>query len=101
MLPGAAKYDVRKLRFEWGGDGTAILELDLSTHTDYAVLRFDGVEDLHIQSDEVPTDIRVQIQDTSTCTSGSACLPSVRFGGVEGGKLSFWAATVERIPNET
>lgn len=100
VLPNAGKYDVRQLRFEWSGYAIAVLELELSTHTDYATLRFEGVEDLHVQSGEAPSAIRVQIQDTSKCTSGSCCLPPVRVGGESADKLSFWASKVERVSNE-
>jgi hypothetical protein len=60
-------------------------------------LRFEGVEDLNIESGEVPSAILVQIQDTSMCTSGRGLLPPVRVGGAGVGNLSFWARTVKRV----
>jgi hypothetical protein len=99
VLPNADKYDLRCLRFEWSGNGEAFLEMELSTHDDYATLRFEGVEGLHVESGDVPTAVRVQIQDTSGCPSGTHHIPAVRVGGTGSTGLSFWASKVERIAN--
>ncbi len=41
VLPNAKKYDVRELRLHWtGGSIGATLELEVSTHSDYDILRF-------------------------------------------------------------
>ena len=99
VLPDAGKYDLRCLRFEWACDGEACLELELSTHDDYATLRFEGVETLQVESGDISTAIRVQIQDTSNCPSSTHRLPAVRVGGTGGTGLSFWAGKVVRIAN--
>ena len=99
VLPNAEKYDLQRLRFEWIGDGIANLEMELSSHADYATLRFEGVEELRVESGEVPTAVRVLIQDTSKCPSSTHRIPAVRVGGVSHAVLSFWASKVERVAN--
>ena len=100
VLPGASKYDLRGLRFVWtDGDEPAVLEIEVSTHTDYAVLRFEGVEQLYVGSGDIPSSIKLQIQDTSQCPSGTHCIPPVRVGGVTPCGLQFWAQNVRRISN--
>lgn len=100
VLPGASKYDLRKLRFVWTERGAlATLEIELSTHTDYAVLRFEGVEQLYVGSGDVPSSIRLQIQDTSQCPSAAHYILPVRVGGVDPCGLQFWAQNVRRLPN--
>jgi hypothetical protein len=99
VLPGAMKYDIRAQRFHWDDQGAAVLELELSTHDDYATLRFHKVEDLHVESGEIPGGVLVKIQDTSGCPSGSHHIPGVRVGGVGESKLSFWAGDVVRLPS--
>jgi len=101
VLPNSEKYDVRCLRFEWASDGSTCLELELSTHEDYATLRFEGVETLQVESGDVLTAIRVQIQDTSNCSSSTHPLPAVRVGGISTNGLSFWANKVARMEKAT
>ena len=98
VLPRAKSYDVRELRLHWSHDST-VLELEASTHEDYAVLRFEGVEDLYIPCGDVITNIRLRIQDTSVCPSRTHHIPPVRVGGAdsEGYSLRFWAKSVSRI----
>jgi hypothetical protein len=100
VLPNASKYDLRRLRFVWAeGEVPAVLEIELSTHTDYAVLRFEGVEQLYVGSGDIPSSIRLQIQDTSQCPSATHYIPPVRVGGVTPCGLQFWAQNVRRFPN--
>lgn len=97
VLANAGRYDLRKLTFEWLGPGEAILVMELSTHDDYVTLRFEAVEDLHIDSGEAPSGIRIEIRDTSTCAIASHRVPAVRVGGVANEGLSFWAGSVVRV----
>lgn len=97
-LPGAEKYDVREIRLHWSmREDNAVLELELSTHEDYAILRFVGVEDLHVPCGDLMTAISVRIQDTSQCPSGTHHILPVRVGGTGSEGLSFWAHSVERL----
>lgn len=100
VLPGASKYDVCELRFHWPeGEEGATLELEASTHTDYAVLRFTGVENLIVPGGNLISSIRLQIQDTSQCPSRTHYIPPVRVGGAEtnGNSFQFWAKSVTRV----
>ena len=99
-LPRAERYDVRALRFLWGDDN-AVLEIEVSTHEDYAVLRLEGVEDLCIPCGNILTSIRLKIQDTSKCPSRTHAILPIRVGGVvdEGCSLRFWAQSVQRLTN--
>lgn len=99
VLPGAEKYDLRALRFDWSGEGEAFLEIELSSHEDYATLRFEGVSEFHVDSGDIRTAIVLMIQDTSRCPSASHHIPAVRVGGVANHGLSFWAQSVRRIAN--
>lgn len=98
VLPHAAKYDVREIRFRWQNEG-ATLELEASTHEDYAVLLFEGVEDLCIPCGGIITGIRLRIQDTSQCPSQTHQILPVRVGGTDedGYSLRFWARSVKRV----
>ncbi len=101
VLPHAGKYDVHDLRFRWTiGTDNAILEIEASTHVDYAILRFEGIEDLCIPCGDLITSIKLHIQDTSQCPSQwSHHVPPVRVGGTstEGYGLQFWAQSVKRL----
>jgi len=97
VLPGAHRYDVRKLNFLWGhgSDEDRVLDLDLSTHDDYASLRFAGVKDLAIPSGDLISAISIRILDAS------AFLPempaAIRVEHPAGGGLCFWADSVFRL----
>ena len=100
VLPYAKEYDVRAIHFDWPEIGsTATLELEASSHEDYAVLRFEGVEDVCIPCGGLMTEICLKIQDTSQCPSKSHYIPPVRVGGTSsnGCSLKFWAQSVKRI----
>ena len=99
VLPQAGKYDVRELRLNWVmGTDNAVLEIEASTHENYVILHFEGVEDLHVPCGDVMTSIKLQIQDTSQCPSPR--FPAVRVGGTsECWGLCFWASSVMRLDN--
>ena len=100
VLPGPSRYDVRSLVLvSDGGAGGAMLELHASTHDDYAVLKFTGVEEFSLTDGAMLQAIRLVIQDTSACPSRTHYIPPVRVGGAgpQGFGLSFWAQTVERV----
>lgn len=101
VLPHAGKYDVHEMRFRWAiGTDNATLEIEASTHEDYAVLHFEGVEDLCIPCGDLITNIKLQIQDTSQCPSQwSHHVPPIRVGGIscQGYGLQFWAQFVTRL----
>jgi hypothetical protein len=101
VLPRAARYDVCELRLHWSGD-TVVLEIEASTHEDYAVLRFEGVEELCVPCGDVITSIRLHIQDTSQCPSRTHHILPVRVGGTvdEGYSLRFWAQSVTRLTKD-
>ncbi len=52
VLPFASRYDVHELRLHWTYD-SVVLEIEASTHEDYAVLRFVGVRDLCVPCGDV------------------------------------------------
>jgi len=96
-LPGVRKYDLRKLSFVWGygQDEDRVLDLDLSTHDDYACLRFIGVRDLFIPSGNLISSISIRILDASGFMPE---MPgAVRVEHPAGGGLCFWADTVLRL----
>jgi hypothetical protein len=100
VLPAASRYDVRSLVLATEGCGNgATLELHASTHDDYAVLKFTGVEEFFLADGAMLQAIRLVIQDSSTCPSATHSIPPVRVGGVgaQDFGLSFWAQTVERV----
>jgi hypothetical protein len=98
IVAGVAAYDLRKLEFTWPeGDGGAVVRMEISRHDEYVVLRFDGVTGLHVASDRPPGAFRLQIQDTSACSSGTHVIPRVRVGGVDASALQFWAQSVRRV----
>lgn len=98
VLPHASKYDVREIRFRWQNE-VAILELEASTHEDYAVLQFEGVEDLCVPCGNIISVILLRIQDTSQCPSRTHRILPVRVGGTDedGYSLRFWAKSVRRV----
>lgn len=101
VLPRASTYDLRKLQFTWSESvENSVLEIEASTHSDYAILRFRGVEDLHIPCGIIGS-VRLLIQDTSQCPSKTHSIPRVRVGGSQRNEntLCFWANSVERIKN--
>lgn len=100
VLPGAPRYDVRSLVLaSAGGESGATLELHASTHDDYAVLKFTGVEEFFLADGAMLQAIRLVIQDTSACPSATHYIPPVRVGGIGSQEfgISFWAQTVERV----
>lgn len=100
VLSRASRYDVRELRLNWSmGEDAATLELEVSTHEEYVTLMFSGVEDLYVPCGDLISAIRLRIQDTSQCPSGTHDIPPVRVGGLEseGYGLRFWAQMVERL----
>ena len=101
VLPLAARYDVRELRLHWSYDAV-VLEIEASTHEDYAVLRFEGVKDLCVPCGDVMTSISLKIQDTSQCPSRTHYIFPVRVGGTadEGYSLRFWAQSVKRLTKD-
>ena len=98
VLPHAQEYDVREIRFWWQNE-VAFLELEASTHNDYVVLHFEGVEELHVPCGQIITGVRLRIQDTAQCPSRTHRILPVRVGGTEedGQSLQFWARSVMRI----
>jgi len=99
VLPGASKYDIRNLRLIWtDGHAPSVLELEVSTHTDYAMLRFEGIEQLYVEGGTLPSSVKLQIQDTSKCPSSTHYIPPVRVGGADQCGLQFWAQSVRRVP---
>lgn len=98
VLARAGTYDVRELRFFWCND-TAVVEIEASTHEDYAILRFGGVQDFCVPCGDVITNIRLRIQDTSGCPSRTHRILPIRVGGTDevGYSLRFWAESVTRI----
>lgn len=98
VLPRAERYDVRALRLLWRDDNAA-LEMEVSTHEDYALLRFEGIVDLCVPCGDVLTSIRLKIQDTSKCPSRTHHILPIRVGGTtdEGYSLRFWAQSVQRL----
>ncbi len=100
VLPGAQNYDIRAIRFEWPASGsTPNIEIEASTHEDYVVLRFEGVEELLISGGELMSSIRLNIQDTSQCPSSTHHIPPIRVGGTKanGNGLQFWANSVKLL----
>ena len=100
VLPGASRYDIRSLVLSaQGGESGASLELHASTHDDYAVLRFTGVEEFFLAEGVMLQAIRLVIQDTTACASGTHAIAPVRVGGVgsRDAGMSFWAKAVERV----
>ena len=96
IVENLAAYDLRKLRCIWGegGDDPLQLELELSTHENYVILRFDGVFDLYIPGGAMGC-IAIKILDTSTFMPE---IPApVRVEHPQGGGLRFWAESVEKI----
>ncbi len=100
VLPRATQYDIRAMRFEVSGigEGESVLELEASTHHEYVVLRFTGVERFSAPGFGVPlSGLRLHILDTSRCPSGSHHIPPVRVGGWEDSTFEFWARSVELV----
>jgi len=95
-LPGSTLYDVRALRFVQSDTDESALELEASTQLDYVTLKFTGVEDLRLPGHGTPPEaLRLHIQDTSGCPSGSHCIPAVRVGGWIDSEFGFWATAVK------
>jgi len=100
VLPQATRYDVRVMRFEVSGAGKdqSVLEVEASTHHEYVVLRFTGVERFCAPGFGASlSSLRLSILDTSGCPSGSHYIPPVRVGGCEESGFAFWAASVELV----
>jgi len=97
VLPNARNYDLRQLRFVWGYEEgpEGLLLLELSTHDDYACLRFSGVNGIVIPSQSLLSAISIRILD---CSARRSIMPAaIRVRPSQGSGLEFWADTVERI----
>lgn len=100
ILYAARKYDLRKLSFLWGYGQfeDRVLDLELSTHDDYAYLRFIGVRDLFIPSGNLISAISIRILDASGFMPD---MPgAIRVEHPAGGGLCFWADSVLRSPSD-
>lgn len=99
ILPYANRYDVRAISLNWPeGDDICEIIMEVSTHDDYAILKFSGIEGLYIPCGETRGSILLKIQDTSRCPSRTHNIPPVRVGGTDPeASLSFWAKSVKRI----
>ena len=73
------------------------MELELSTHEEYVVLRFTGARDVHIPIGDSIHSLSIRILDlTEYLPEIPAPIRVQKARGGEGG-LSFWARTVERV----
>jgi len=92
--------DLRQLRFYWGygPNEDGLLELELSTHEEYVVLRFSGVIDFRCEGADLISTVSIKIFDTSPY------VPDVPAGirvYSKGGGISFWAKAVVRVSELT
>jgi hypothetical protein len=97
VLPNARKYDVQQLRFIWGYEEgpEGLLLLELSTHDDYACLKFSGIDGIVVPSNFLLSAISIRILD---CSEIRPRIPAaIRVRPPKGSGLEFWAEAVERI----
>ncbi len=100
ILPNASKYDLRALRVNWTHE-TSTLEIEISTHETYKVLKFSGVENLYIPGGELISSTLLSIKNLANRQNATHSIPPIRVGGTstESNVLKFWASAVEEIVN--
>lgn len=100
ILPKASKYDLRALRVNWTHETTTV-EIEVSTHETYRVLKFSGVEELYVPGGELISGTLLSIKNLSNCQNEIHYIPLVRVGGTstESHVLRFWASNVEELAN--
>lgn len=100
ILPNASKYDLRALRMNWTHQITT-LEIEVSNHETYKILKFSGVENLYIPGGELISSTLLSIKNTANCQSATHYIPPIRVGGTstESNVLKFWAKAVEELEN--
>jgi len=89
-------YDLRQLRFYWGygPNEDGLLELELSTHEEYVVLRFSGLMDFHCEGADLISAVSIKILDASPYVPDAPAAIRVYS---KGGGISFWAKAVVRV----
>jgi hypothetical protein len=100
ILPKASKYDLRALRVNWTHETTTV-EIEVSTHEAYRILKFSGVEELYVPGGELISSTLLIIKNLSNCQNATHYIPAVRVGGTstENHVLKFWASEVEELAN--
>jgi hypothetical protein len=98
ILPKAINYDLRALRVNWTHEIT-IVEIEVSTHEAYKILKFSDVEELYIPGGELISGTLLSIKNLANCQDTTHYIPPIRVGGTSTGShvLKFWANAVEEI----
>lgn len=100
ILPNASKYDLRSLRVNWAHE-ISILEIEVSNHETYRILKFSSVENLYIPGGNLISSTLLSVKNTGNCQNPTHCIAPISVGGTstESNVLKFWESAVEEIGN--